>query len=232
MSLPSRPPDRTTSQLNVREGDQGWPVYAIQCGLIACGAVQLRPDGDFGPKTRDVVRWVQGANGLTIDGVVGYVTRQSVVKGVCNRIADEIDAIPGGLPHGLAHGEGGDNPAAVNWSVAGGVDCGAFQIRVYGPPYPLDRLKVAFDPYQAGRESMLNIVSRAKSFAKPHSGCPFTPLQLAVLAHNWPYAAQKYHDTGTIPNPDGPAAWSPTSLPVADRTRAGWCRFYVKAMGA
>ena len=149
---------------------------------------------------------------------------------MCRRVNRQLTALPDQLVRALARGEGGDNPAAVNWAVAGGVDCGLFQIRCYGPPYDHGALGLAFSPYRAGLRAMGTILGRAATFADPHPQSPFTAIQLAVLAHNWPWAAGRYHRYGSLPNPDRPAPWVPASLPASARTYGGWAAHYVATM--
>jgi len=54
----------------VRQGVKSEAVALLQRRLNANGA-GLKVDGVFGPKTHDVVRWVQGSRGLATDGVAG-----------------------------------------------------------------------------------------------------------------------------------------------------------------
>ncbi|WP_270180611.1 peptidoglycan-binding domain-containing protein [Alkalihalobacillus sp. CinArs1] len=69
-------PKRPSSQAPVRPypghyvmiGDRGKDVEAIQ------RAVNVKPDGIFGPITRDAVRSYQSRKGLLVDGIVGPKT--------------------------------------------------------------------------------------------------------------------------------------------------------------
>lgn len=61
----------------VRLGDSGAAVTAVQQQLAARGYT-VAVDGRFGPQTDRAVRRWQTANGLTPDGVVGPLTRQTL----------------------------------------------------------------------------------------------------------------------------------------------------------
>ncbi|MCA0986476.1 peptidoglycan-binding domain-containing protein [Guptibacillus algicola] len=52
----------------VMVGDRGKDVEAIQ------RAVNVKPDGIFGPITRDAVKKYQARKGLVVDGIVGPIT--------------------------------------------------------------------------------------------------------------------------------------------------------------
>jgi len=57
----------------LRRGSSGPWVKHLQDLLNKHGA-QMAADGQFGPHTHNVVRFFQGANGLTTDGIVGPLT--------------------------------------------------------------------------------------------------------------------------------------------------------------
>jgi len=107
-------------------------VWAIQYTLY-----QLNPslgfsfaDGYFGENTETIVKRYQANRGLTADGVVGPATQKRILVGWKNSATDEVDVEPN-LLDGFLEAEGGWLLAPVNWSVAGGVDVGAVQNRVY-----------------------------------------------------------------------------------------------------
>lgn len=230
MSLPATPPSVSESARTLRAGSWGWPVYAVQSALNDAAGEALAADGHFGSSTTSAVKRFQSTNRLKADGVVGPTTRAALSEAVCRRLDREL-ALPDGQARKLAHGEGGDNGSAVNWSVPGGVDCGLFQLRVLGPRYGAAALKTAFSPYRAGVVALKRLLARAKAFAKKrHPACPFSALQLAVLAHNWPWAADEYHDHGRLPSPNRIATWVPKSLPASAKTYDGWARFYIRQM--
>lgn len=226
MSLPSSPP--RTSAYSIRRGQSGWPVHALQRALRTVGHA-VAVDGDFGPMTEEQVRAFQRREALTPDGVAGPKTQGRLLQ-LIDAAASRLVNMPNGLMRGFFESEGGNLLAAVNWSVPGGVDCGCVQKRVYGPPYRHQALVDAFHPYGAAVGAATALRDRQRVFAS-RSGTlmsPFSALELAVLSHNWPAAADSYSRTGTLPNPTGIASWVPASLPSGARTRAGWCAYYVR----
>jgi hypothetical protein len=62
----------------ISEGATGDAVAVIQQALRAHGGGDVTVDGSFGPGTAAAVRAVQAARHLTVDGVVGPVTRQAL----------------------------------------------------------------------------------------------------------------------------------------------------------
>ncbi|MDG4821756.1 peptidoglycan-binding domain-containing protein [Asanoa sp. WMMD1127] len=75
------------------QGNTGPAVRVLQTALVFCnngdtGGV----DGVYGAKTRNVITWIQAANGLTADGVYGPQTRKVLrwvhhngQQGICYR---------------------------------------------------------------------------------------------------------------------------------------------------
>lgn len=66
--------------VSVRQGSSGDAVRAAQTQLNRYGA-GLAVDGQFGSMTNSAVRSYQSAHGLTVDGIVGPQTWQSLVSG-------------------------------------------------------------------------------------------------------------------------------------------------------
>jgi peptidoglycan hydrolase-like protein with peptidoglycan-binding domain len=204
---------------------------ALQRALTSLGYF-VTVDGVFGEQLERAVKTYQSRHGLAADGVAGLRTQARMLQQVDVRVDRHVLGVPDGLMRGFMEFEGGNVLAAVNWSVAGGVDCGCMQLRVTGPPYSHQRLVTAFHPLGAAVEAAQVLMERKAVFAR-RSGTarsPFTSLGLAVLAHNWPWAADQYSRYGAISNPNGAAPWVPSSLPASARTREGWCKYYVAKM--
>ncbi|MFI0450290.1 peptidoglycan-binding protein [Actinomadura sp. 6N118] len=66
-----------TIDCKLQLGDyNNWGVVALQQWLYHCNnARQVVVDGDYGSVTRDVILWIQAANGITADGIYGPQTR-------------------------------------------------------------------------------------------------------------------------------------------------------------
>lgn len=230
MSLPAAPPARSEATLPVRNGSSGWPVYALQCALVDAYNQALQRDGAFGPATDLALRKIQRDHGLAADGVAGPKTWLVISDGVCRRVGRMVTQVPVVIIKGFARGEGGNHGAAVNDTIKGGVDCGLFQRRVVGPPYNPEALRIAFSPVSAGAASMRLLADRAAGYRTIHPRCPYDRLQLAVGAHNWPWAADQYFRYGKLPNPGAKATWVPASLPASAKTYAGWFAFYIHSI--
>lgn len=216
--LPAQP--HRTSPYSLRKDAGGWAVFALQKALSVAGEPTVG-DGAFGPMTERAVRHFQDQAGLGVDGIAGPATQAALLDVVDRRVHTALPKLPLGVMRGFFEGEGANLLAAVNWSVAGGVDCGCCQYRCAGPPFRTADLEHAFDPLAAALTAGTSVVRETLVYARPHVGCPFTPLELAVLNHNWPFAADQYHRYGRIANPAAPASWA------QGYSRAEWCRHYV-----
>lgn len=229
MTLP-RSPNRTTPA-SIRDGDEGWPVYALQRALCAHGKA-IASDGDFGPNTKSKVKDAQRRLGLTADGIAGPKTQTAL----CVELADDlsIHGLPSGLARSLMEGESGYFLGAVNWSVAGGVDVSVMQRRVFGPPYSPTILMDAYDPMGAIRWSLNLLDRRAQDFydspgVRRRSDRLEYSIRLALLAHNWPWAAGELA-AGRALSTTKPATWVPKGLKFPDGgsviSYSDWAQFY------
>ena len=66
-------------QQNLRKGSSGTLVTILQCFLI-CHKQPLTADGEFGSKTENALKVVQGNYGLKADGIAGSNTFQALCK--------------------------------------------------------------------------------------------------------------------------------------------------------
>jgi hypothetical protein len=236
VTLPATPPTVAAANRAARRGDSGWPVYALQRALLAIGYSGVgAADGDFGARTDRAVKRFQRNKQLAADGIAGPATRRALADRVCQVIDKQVRGVPAGLARNLARGEGGDNPAAVNWSVPGGVDCGLFQLRVYGPAYSRTKLEQAFCPVCSGGEAMRAFLKRRDGFlGRAWVGQSMERAgRCALLAHNWPAGADFWSRTGHTSSPARLASWVPAGVKFPDgapvRTWDEWAAFY--AMG-
>ena len=60
---------------DLRFGDRGSPVMAVQEQLLHAGFYGAAPDGLYGPATEEAVRSLQREFGIDEDGAVGVETR-------------------------------------------------------------------------------------------------------------------------------------------------------------
>lgn len=238
-TIPSKTP------FSFRKGEKGLGVWALQSALVAAGK-SLTVDGDFGPNTEHNVREFQTENFLLIDGIAGPGTQKAVVK----KIVDSTDArynLPHRLLEGFAQYEGGYMVAAVNWSVAGGVDCGAFQRRVTLDGRTNIIVGNAFNTKKQAELLATTLVDRRATY-RNGVGTKNVPAgmsvdekawRLAALYHNYPLAAARLSVT---PIKDLPSYWTTdqswvvkNNIKFADgnavSTPLEWCHFYAGVLG-
>ena len=202
------------------EGDHHIGVWAIQ---HAVGATR---DGAFGPQTLATVQDFQDRHGLVPDGVVGAKTMEQLVRSQCAG-AYRTHAVPPGSLESVSKGEAGWNVGAVNWASPGGVDVGAFQRRVY-EPHTREAIERALRVnYQArllaGRLRERKDAFYARGFLSHERGW-----RCAVLAHNWPYGADRISRGFELS--DRVAEWVPGTLTFDDGARVvtykDWADWY------
>lgn len=224
--LPSSPPKYGSWSMmlaSIKRGSTGWPVFSVQ-RVVGVGV-----DGVFGPMTEKAVKKWQISHDLTADGIVGPKTQGRMLKLAAAEVDTHYTKIPDGLLDGFARVEGANLLAATNWSVAGGVDCGAVQKRVYGPPYSLDDMKIAFAPYEAFTYAARVFTGRIANYVATNPSLPHrTIVEAAVLAHNWPAGASQVIKYGHVLSPDEPALWTtkPASEGGGHYTRGEWAAEY------
>lgn len=246
MTLSLTPPTDSQASSSLRLGSVGWPVFALQSGFNDAAGGSLIVDGSFGPKTLDAVEDIQSGANVKLDGIYGPATRTALCWRVYKRLNRDLPALPDRLAHNLGSNEGGNNPGAVNLGVPGGFDGGLFQLRCYGPPYVREIFERSFSPYRSGYYALGVILKKSRDWARPNLLCPFTGMDLAVLHHNWQWAAQQYFSYGRLPNPTKKCGtddvigydrygkkiygWVSMSLPASARTYEGWARYYILKM--
>jgi hypothetical protein len=222
MSIWSNPP--TATKGSFRKGDVHLGVFSIQSALnVIHDTAALVEDGAFGTHTEAEVKHYQQAVGLTADGVVGQKTQEKLAHSCIIRTLYGAK-LPKGLLEGLVALESGNWIAAVNAKVSGGIDYGFTQRRCYGPPFVEAQVRTAARPVGQVNLAAEQLYDRHAAFLVGMATlCPFNAWELAVLAHNWPWAAQTYHDAGHLPNPNETADW----VTWTHMTWAEWAVYYV-----
>jgi len=76
---------------NMRRGDQGASVTALQVALVTLGH-KLVPDGDFGKITRNALKAYQRSAKILVDGIAGPQTRGSINSALAAKAQAENDS--------------------------------------------------------------------------------------------------------------------------------------------
>lgn len=237
MTLPAAPPRYSSwgaLTAPLKRGSAGWGVYGLQ------RALGIKPaDGVLGAKTEKFLREWQHNRNLTADGICGPKTYEYILR-AAGRKADRIHGLPDGVGYGFAHAEGAGVFAATNWSIPGAVDCGPGQYRIVGPPFKMDDLRAAFRPFESINRACDDLAERWEEYLERNKALderPFSALEVAVLAHNWPAGAEQIVRSyrgylewwRSIPAPDSLITWAekPNGQPY---TRAEWCKHYSESI--
>ena len=231
---------------SIKKGDVGIAVWSLQKALIARFSAALVADGAFGSQTEIMVKRYQAARELLADGVAGPVTQRKLVREIVDARDLQEPKVPSHLLYGFAEMEGGNLLAAVNDSVAGGIDCGSFQRRVYESDYGNNAvIERAFNnSYQCDLLADRLVELRGIFIARrgTTSGV-LSPNEkawrLACLNHNYPSGADML---SRKPISELSSYWSspqtwvtthgykfPGGKPV--RTPLDWCNFYAGVLG-
>jgi hypothetical protein len=238
-----------TNQYTFKKGDKGIGVWSLQKALNDIGLYNLVADGDFGTATDTALKHYQTRYKVAggADGLAGPGTQRSLIANVVDR-RDSVTTLPHKLLYGFAEREGGWLLAPVNWSVAGGVDCGAFQRRVFDEDYgDTATIERAFNTtYQcrllADRLTELRglLITRA-GVTDGYNGLTANEKawRLAALNHNYPSgtdilsktpikslssywtSAQSWVTVHNYKFPDGTAVKTPLQ----------WCHLYAGVLG-
>ena len=190
LSTMSIPPG---SGIRIAKGDEGLRVWCLQRTVNSLGYNVLE-DALFGDQTDWVVREIQRKHNLVVDGVFGWKTSGVVVAKLS---ANLPVLLPANLLRGLVAHETGSWIVAVNWSVAGGVDCGVVQRRVFEADYQnQDVIRRAFDTsYQLGLTAKTLRGRKDAYYGRAGATTHEKAWRLALLYHNYPSAASLMADT-------------------------------------
>lgn len=240
MMAPGLIPDPS---MEIERGAGGIAAFSVQKGLNnAAVRPKLLTDSDFGPTTEENVKEFQRREGLFVDGVFGPRTSSALVDDIRERVEKKID-LPKRLLEGQIERESGNWILAQNRAVSGGIDCGYTQRRVYDKDYGnWSVVSRAFSPKYQINLSARQLRERHDAFVvRPGVTNPtvlsYIPSELerawrlALLNHNWPYAAARLADGGTLS--DRTASWA-GGAKFKDGTSVvtymDWAKFY--ALGA
>lgn len=185
----------------LRQGDRGVVVWAFQrtCERLSI-PIAGGADGEFQDGTTVAAKTLQiklGFSGNDVDGIVGPQTQRALAEYLCHR-EETITKVPDNILLSQVLYESDGYLGAVNWSVAGGVDVGIAQRRVYATDYDDEQVIMrAFDAaYQidlvAARDKDLKSIYLARGVIRKVE----TAYRCAVLAHNYPSLADRISRDG------------------------------------
>lgn len=202
----------------LKHGMHGTDVAALQINFPV-----LAVDGVYGDKTEEVIKDFQASQSLDpIDGIAGLDTQKKLcVKRSARASLD--NALPVGLLKSIMSNESGFAIAAFSSHPSdSGFDLGAYQDSItpievgsqtaYRAAYNIAiQASAAAKKIKARRDIYLSAVdSRYKTDLAGGNNTKFS-WQLAVLYHNWEYAADKISQRGHIYNDptedDEPKDW-------------------------
>ncbi len=211
--------------------------------------LDIHVDGDFGAKTEKAVTNWQENHGFApegIDGVAGPDTQRSIIV-LKSRPATEKYDLPAGILKSIAFNESGFILSAAGpHSGDAGWDVGAF-CRSSGstPPTP-SQAREFFNVTKSADWTANHLIVTKSELGVPVDSSYLTDIgennkdefawQLAILAHNWPYAADNIADRGHIFNDpaddDQPANWIIIASGGRLSTPRQWVTSYIeKATG-
>lgn len=188
---------------SLRKGHVGNDVAVLQLNL---GAVV---DGDFGRKTeQSVIDW-QTKYGLDpVDGIAGPDTQRSILVQL-SRPATKGNGLPAGILKSIAFNESGFILSAAGpHSGDAGWDVGVY-MRSSGSNFPSPSFSEdAFNVRKSAEWTALHLKETKMNLGIPVDSRYLHEIgednkdefawQLAILAHNWPYAADKIAKRGHI----------------------------------
>lgn len=211
-----------TYRYTLKKGLTGHDVWALQINLNHLGA-RLTADGAFGPITELAAKNYQTKAKLVADGIAGPLTQRAMALELIAP-ASAAFKIPEGLVKGIVEGESGFFVGCVNWGVPPGVDCGWTQDRVEAPEFSDSRFHEAFD----GRKQFAYVASMLRSKKNEYykrTNNHKRAWELAVLYHNWPFAAEKLVRGGTLSKE--PIDWVIAIGVAGIDSPAEWADFYI-----
>lgn len=221
-----------------KRGMSGTDVAALQLNL------PVTVDGWFGEQTGKAIRELQRRLNLFEDGIAGPATQQALVR-ERSASAELTWKLPTGMLASLVANESAFMVAAYSPHPSDdGYDIGAFQTSIT-VARDQTTLASAYDVLAGANRYAEALAKARKAYASPVDSLyrgewPSTlpeerkgyTWQLAVLAHNWPYAAQNIAKIGRIFTEEGrddrEEAWIVSASAGRLHTPREWVEAYVE----
>jgi hypothetical protein len=175
----------------IRRTDTSHHAQCVYYGVVSLQeALEIEPDGWFGPQTDAALRRFQTVMGLEVDGLAGPTTMKALFTPAI-RAAAATHEVPIQVMGGLVMNESSMDPAAVGIN---GADHGLCQINLNVHDIELDQ---ALDPAFAldwSAEDLRRVHDRWD-----RESSRVDPWHIAIANHNSPKMARQWAVSGTAP---------------------------------
>jgi hypothetical protein len=209
--------------------------------------LDLTVDGDFGDKTFEAVKsWQEKYNLDPVDGIAGPDTQRSIVVQL-SRPATRLHNLPAGILKSIVSNESGFILAAAGpHSGDSGWDVGAFMRSSGATPPNTNQTRSFFNVKKSAEWTANHLATTKSELGVPVDSRYLSEIgkgnkeefawMLAILAHNWPYAADNIARWGHIfvdaDDDDFPANWIVIASGGRLSTPRQWVTSYIeKATG-
>lgn len=175
----------------IKRTDTSHHALCVHLGVMSIQeALEIEPDGWFGPRTDTALRRFQSTMGLESDGIGGPTTMKSLFTSSI-RAACATHDVPMAVLGGLVMNESSMDPAAVGTN---GADHGLCQINLNVHDIELD---AALDPIFALDWSAEDLRRVHDRWDRDTSRVD--PWNIAIANHNSPKLARQWAISGTAP---------------------------------
>jgi hypothetical protein len=223
----------------LKRGMSGTDVAALQINFK-----DLVVDGDFGEQTEFAVKEFQAKHNLLDDGIAGSRTQQKLVVQRSEKAHEAYPELPKGFLKSVAQGESNFIVSAVSKHPSdAGIDVGPFQLSTGKTLGSQEFYHLAYNARASALEAAREAKEFAETLADPVPSKYFNDLangdedkfkiQMTVLSHNWPDAAEDIPRYGVIyefdqGKDDEPQEWIIEASAGRLQTPRQWVHSYIE----